>query len=390
MRELASTAAVRVQSGASPEPTHRETIGEILDLNKGIGPGFDFLRVALALSVVAWHSVPVANGGNWPDLTRVVWFPGYAILVMFFGLSGFLIAGSALRLSLREFLINRSLRIFPALILEITLSALVLGPIFTNLTFTDYFTRRQTYHYFSNILGMMQYQLPGVFFHNPSNLVNWSLWTVPYEIGCYGIMAMFIIYGMLRRPSSLLVISALYALIGLIVFLSGILTSGLAADLCNSLLIGRGSRLLLAFVLGIAAFLFRYRLVYSWHLFAVSVAICSVVSLARPSLSPSYPIINALTVPALIYMTVFIGATRIPKLPIYSSGDYSYGIYLYGLPIQQGVKALLPPLTSGLLHLAISMPFVTIFAMFSWHVVERPVLKARKKFSFVARARGIG
>ena len=39
-----------------------KTIGERLDEYKGIGPGFDFIRVALAFGVIAWHSVRLAKG----------------------------------------------------------------------------------------------------------------------------------------------------------------------------------------------------------------------------------------------------------------------------------------------------------------------------------------
>jgi peptidoglycan/LPS O-acetylase OafA/YrhL len=336
-----------------------------------------------------WHAIPVANGGTWLDFTRVVWFPGYAILVMFFGLSGFLISGSALRLNLREFLINRGLRIFPALILEITLSALILGPIFTNLSLARYFSAHATYHYFTNIIGWMQYQLPGVFEENPSNLVNWSLWTVPYEIGCYAIMSIFIVYGILRKPKLLLVVPASYMALGLAVTLLVPHNSGPLSGLSESLIVGRGSRLLLSFVLGIAAYQYRHRIPYRASLFLVSVGICFAVSLIQPGPKITFPIVNILAAPALVYATVFIGATPIPKLPIYGTGDYSYGIYLYGLPIQQAVRAVVPTMTDGFLHLIVSVPLITLFAMFSWHVVERPVLKARKRFSFVARARGV-
>ena len=130
-----------------------ETIGAKLDKYSGIAPGFDLLRVVLAASVVTWHSFGVAREAVWLDGTPGAWIFGYSILVMFFALSGFLITGSAQRLSLDNFLINRGLRIIPALAVEIILSAFVLGPIFTKLALGDYLTRPGTYSYLTNIVG---------------------------------------------------------------------------------------------------------------------------------------------------------------------------------------------------------------------------------------------
>jgi peptidoglycan/LPS O-acetylase OafA/YrhL len=70
--------------------------------------------------------------------------PGlYALVGAFFILSGFLVAGSALRTRhAGQFLWYRVLRIVPALAVEVTLSALLLGTIFTQYILKDYFTDR--------------------------------------------------------------------------------------------------------------------------------------------------------------------------------------------------------------------------------------------------------
>jgi peptidoglycan/LPS O-acetylase OafA/YrhL len=67
---------------------------------------------------------------------------------MFFALSGFLVTGSAIRTrSVRTFLTFRFLRIFPALATEVTLSAVILGPLLTTLPLKDYVSD----HHFWNI-----------------------------------------------------------------------------------------------------------------------------------------------------------------------------------------------------------------------------------------------
>lgn len=54
------------------------------------------------------------------------------------------------------------------------------------------------------------------------------------------------------------------------------------------------------------------------------------------------------------------------------SGDYSYGIYLYGFPIQQTI-AMVPALREWYLSLAIAWPAAFSLAFLSWHFVEKPV-----------------
>src|SRR6266700_475574 len=123
---------------ATLKGTLMPSIGTVLENRRGIGPGFDMLRVGLAFAVVCWHSFHIAQGEPHPITSlHVFWFPGYAILSMFFALSGFLITASAMRLSLGNFIINRGLRIVPALLVEVVLCAIVLGAIFTMLPLSE-------------------------------------------------------------------------------------------------------------------------------------------------------------------------------------------------------------------------------------------------------------
>ena len=54
---------------------------------------------------------------------------------------------------------------------------------------------------------------------------------------------------------------------------------------------------------------------------------------------------------------------------------------------QQMVVALLPSLKSWPLQFLLVLPLIMVFAAFSWHFVERPILQLRRRFSFVARVR---
>ena len=374
-----------------------QSIGNMLDRQKGFGPGFDFLRIALALSVVAAHTPYIAMGRIDGPEPWYVFFPHYAALVIFFVLGGFLVAASGLRLTLKEFLINRGLRIVPALTVEIVLSALILGPIFTSLPLSDYFTDIRTYRYFGNVAGLVDYMLPGVFSGNPAPEVNSSLWTIQFEYICYVLMMVVIACGLLRRPALILLGAILLVGIGLALDVTGHgatssqLPPGVSASLHDKIFsagifLGRGSKLLVAFILGIAIYLYRYRIPYDGRLLAACCLLCLAVAIIGPVDWLTQPVLNATLCPALVYITAYLGVSKLPRLPLFSKGDYSYGIYLYGFPLQQVVKVWLPH-GSMIVQFAISLAMVIPFAALSWHWIEKPILKLRGGFSFVAPRR---
>ena len=155
-----------------------------------------------------YHTVGVSYGVEAQiaaDLGR--WRPVLTSFVpMFFALSGFLVAGSLERSkTLGVFLGLRALRIAPALVCEVLLSALILGPALTLLPLHDYFSDPQFYQYFLNIFGDIHYQLPGLFLSNPlPQTVNGQLWTVPFELGCYIFLTALAILGVFRNRKLLL------------------------------------------------------------------------------------------------------------------------------------------------------------------------------------------
>ncbi len=89
-------------------------------------------------------------------------------------------------------------------------------------------------------------------------------------------------------------------------------------------------------------------------------------------------------IPIYAYVTVFLGATKLPAIPFFRRGDYSYGIYLYGFPIQQAIVAITNTRDPFVLFALTVVP-VTALAVVSWHVVEKPTLKLRKAFSMAAQ-----
>ena len=71
--------------------------------------------------------------------------------------------------------------------------------------------------------------------------------------------------------------------------------------------------------------------------------------------------------------------TRMIRLPR-RMGDYSYGTYLYGFPIQQTISHL-THLTSGWLMFVISLPLSLAAGALSWRFVESPALSLKRRLT---------
>ncbi|HEY0311711.1 MAG TPA: acyltransferase [Allosphingosinicella sp.] len=366
------------------------TIGSRLDAFKGLAPGSDFLRLALAIGVVLWHEREIMFGR--PDARNVVIsLLGPTILPMFFALSGFLICASAQRLSLRQFLVNRSLRIFPALCVEVLLCAVLLGSIFTALPLKDYFSSPGTYRYLTNCIGLINFTLPGVFTSNPSSTVNWSIWTIPCELTCYAIMSAIIWLDVLASTRRVILFCLILGAAIAVLYINGPRISAVLHIFQPTIkyLTTSGLGLLIPFVMGVLGYVYRYRISFNRPALLAALVPVAMLLIIRGDIG-RYPILFPFLAVSLTYLVMYVSLCRIPLPPGFGSGDYSYGIYLYGAPLQQAVRAALPNLDNGAAYLAIAIAVIALFAALSWHLVEKPILRMRKRFSFVARARGVG
>lgn len=350
------------------------TLGSRLDRFGGVGPGFDFLRVALSLSILFWHSFRLSYGLGWVRAMPALPFPPLlaALLPMFFALSGFLVMGSALRTAdLRVFMTFRVLRIVPALLAEVSLSALILGPVMTALPLGRYFTDPRFVEYFGSLVGRVRYVLPGLFLSNPSpEVVNGALWTVGPEILCYVLMALLLLFGLYRSRVAM----TLYALVYLAMC---VVTDHWDTHPIHEILPTKA--LILGFVAGNLMYLYRDRIRYNTALAAAIFVGCVLLNL----LAQGEGGVRLAMYPAVIglaYVTAAIGLTDIGQLPFFKGGDYSYGIYIYGYPIQQTITHFLPAHREWAVNFAVSLPLTLLFAFGSWHLIEKPFLKLRKRF----------
>jgi peptidoglycan/LPS O-acetylase OafA/YrhL len=336
--------------------------------------GFDYMRLVLSTGVIAQHTVNVSYGQQ----AVVALFHTEAraifglIIPMFFALSGFLVAGSLERnRSLISFLGLRAARLLPALALEIILSALVFGMFFTTEPISKYVSSAEFHSYFLNIFGMIHYNLPGVFLGNPDpRVVNLQLWTIPAELKCYLVLAGLGFFGIIGKKS-LTIWIAILTQITLVVF--AIRSGGNISMLAPiPVLVG-------CFLVGVCFYRVRSAIPISTTLGLLSF-IATIVLLLVPYGDWLLPIPSA-------YLTIWLGTMNPKRNAILLSGDYSYGLYLYGFPIQQAV-ATLSWTHEWWINFVIAYPLAVLMAIFSWWSVERPALSL-KKFIYLAEDLGL-
>jgi peptidoglycan/LPS O-acetylase OafA/YrhL len=359
--------------------------------------GFDYLRIALAVAVAIVHFRyttygfgPIGiNGNALIDGNALTAPPVRAltapILPMFFALSGFLVAGSLERSkTMLTFLGLRVIRIYPALAVEIVLSAFLIGPFVTSLPLASYFRDSLFWTYLLNVIGDVHFALPGVFENNPdSNRVNAQLWTVPYELLCYVTLAGLVLCGAVKRKILIPV-----AAVGLA--LAHLALSSHEYDL-QLPIIGNiklqapqgplgmfdGPLLIVCFLAGVSLYLFKDTISWSYPMFFS--ALMGSIALLWFVPSGKYPAILTIT-----YMTVYLGLTNIKSLFLMKGADYSYGVYIYHYVIAQLFVYLAAP-RSGWITLLTCIPLTTLVAAFSWHLIEKPAQQLRKPLAVTER-----
>lgn len=348
-----------------------KTIADRMEVTHGRPTGFDYLRLILATSIIVWHAFPLSYGaGVDAAFMASPWRPLVACLVpMFFALSGFLVAGSLERNPIVTFLGLRIIRILPALFVEVALSALILGPLLTVYTLSNYFSDGQFAHYFLNVLGDIHYELPGLFLSNPyPNVVNGQLWTVPWELKCYLALTGLSLIGVSKSRWPLLGVTVLGAIAFWYFGSVGLLDQSRGIP---------GAALILSFLVGVIMFNMKNLIPWSG-----AIAVASAFAATGLFLIPGGDYFVAFPT---AYLTIYLGLLNPPKFGVLKGADYSYGLYLYGFAIQQAIAQMGPWAHHWYVNLCLALPFAAIFAGLSWTFIEKPALKLKQVLPHVER-----
>ena len=330
---------------------------------------FAAIRLAMALSVLVSHSWWLATGQSaleplfaWTHHTL-----GEHAVQVFFFLSGVVVAQSLFKSgSLIDFISARVLRIFPALIACVLLTALVLGPLVTGASLNAYFADGGWLTYIARTISLStgSAPLPGVFADVPvKGLVNLSLWTLKYEVICYVALALFGLAA-LRLPKWRGLMTA-----GLALIVAGIFV-GPPKPIGGYTAAENIRYFTLFFSAGTLAYLLRDRLVLTW------VALPPLLAAFALAIGTRFAELTSALF--LGYATLMFASLSLPRLRWFTNDqDYSFGVYILACPLQQALIHLRPgidPVELALLTLGIVLPL----SVFSWTHIERPAMRQRK------------
>ena len=344
--------------GAGPLP-------RLGDLSAGRDNNLNLIRTLAATGVLVSHAWPIALGRGTPEpLGHLTGFSlGGLCVILFFAVSGFLIAGSwERRPDPWRFVLARGLRLVPGLAASLVLVALVMGPLVAGRSLPDYAADPAVQSFLVRNLTLLspQYTLPGVFETNPYPAVEGSIWTLVHEALCYAGVLVGGVLGLTaprRLPALLGAFAALWF---------GLAAADVLPDRAGAL-----HELSFAFAVGMAAWSLRHVLPLSGAAAFGGIGIALLVSRADPEGGTAARAAWSL---ALVYAALW--AAYVPAGPVRAFnriGDYSYGIYVYAFPVQGLAVWLFGPQTPWA-NVALSLAMTVPLAILSWHMVERPAL----------------
>ncbi len=345
----------------------------------------DFIRFFLAASVIFCHCYVLYFGTE--ETVEPLWVfskgqlsIGSFAVNYFFTISGFLILQSwnhSTRFS--EFFRKRVLRIYPGFIVASLACVFLFAPLGTADWFMPlgywklYLQNVRVSDLFSGLLQLGEPAVPWTFSSTPiQGSINAPMWTIRYEFYCYLLIPLLWVIGVFKNK---------WAVVG--IFVAAFIAQ--AVQYYHKVyffgwqefpIIGKPDffpRFITYFSAGMCFYVFRNHIPRSRMLLVVSVAVLLASTCLFKGLLLTQPIFGSYV---LFY---FAFSTHYSFQNFAKSGDFSYGVYLYGWPIQQLIIVYFEKYMDVTLLFILSMIVTLCFAYLSWHYVEKPFLSLKGK-----------
>lgn len=173
--------------------------GEVKNLKKLYDSkhnSFTIMSIVLSLLIVFYHCYFLYYG---PTPSRIDFISkifrgentGALVVAAFSVISGFMITSSIERSkNIKEYVFKRIKRIFPAFAIVLIISALVVAPIVSTISFKDYYIKPSLYmpYIIDNLLLFKNsvYGIGDAFLTNPyPSAINGSIWYIKHQFLCY-------------------------------------------------------------------------------------------------------------------------------------------------------------------------------------------------------------
>lgn len=323
-------------------------------------------RLVMASAVVLQHSWPL-TGHTAPSLGGL-----YEISVDgFFVLSGFLITASWFRNPRpREYFLARALRIFPGLWVCLIVVAFVIAPIGVAIqggSAKNLLTSAAPIEYVLNnaVLNVYHASIAGTPNHVPwPHVWDGTLWTLIFELFCYIGVAVAGITGLLRRrwavPVAFVLAVALAAVVSYPAFAVQTIPQ----------MIGRFA---VVFLAGMLIYQFREVLPARWSL----VVLCAIIVLTSALLMVNYRVVAAIP---LAY-AVIVSGSLIRNARLRLRNDLSYGVYIYGWPMQQLLVICGLGFLNPFAFAVVAGAATLVLAAGSWFLVEKRAMELKTRLT---------
>lgn len=350
---------------------------------RGHDNALGLIRLVLALSVLVSHTWPLGGYGHDPGtgITHGQASLGSLAVAGFFAISGYLITKSGMSADILQFMWRRTLRIFPAFLLVLLLTAFVLGPVIWTLdghTLPAYFAHSPSspWHYLGSNwnLHVSTWGILDIFQHSTpygratdSSVINGSMWTLGHEWDCYMIVAALVLAGVLIKAKPVVVAVAAVIFAGQIVQL---VKPGAMGVVFPPL--GDGWFLTLAYPFMVGAVFAVYSRSIPMN---ARFGVVAGVVLAWTLLTGGYPVVG---VPAGVYFVLWAGSAipgRIRRVG--QVNDISYGVYLFAFPVQQTLAYVGLTRLGPAVMIVVASAIVLGIAWLSWRFVERPAMSLK-------------
>jgi peptidoglycan/LPS O-acetylase OafA/YrhL len=334
---------------------------------------FDLLRILFAWFVIISHSY-VLNGSGVTDplfqATNQTFLFSFIGVKGFFIISGYLIFKSMMvSKSIPEYFLKRTLRIFPALAVVLTVTLVAVFFIYPA-GITPFFYNKEVYAYFIGnlILFKPHFFITGVFSNLISPAINGSLWTIEYEFFFYVFILLFFYVRSNKNVLKILLGITVVAFLVVRLFLYN-WTVQTHFFIPLEPLFDLGPYFLMG------SFLSCFDLEQLPAKNAIAFGLLSVL-IAGTYLQVGHTVIY-FTLP---YLVIYLGkkTSGLAAWVHQKLGDPSYGIYLYAFPLQQFVIYLYKPSTLTLFVVSTIGAFV--FGYISWILVEKKALALKAYF----------
>lgn len=347
------------------------------DRLSGRDNAFGFMRLLLASSVIISHAYELGGfSGSDPvrGWTRGQTEIGDLAVLGFFVVSGYLITTSAGRMGLIQYLWRRTLRIFPAFLIVLTLSVLLVGPLFSPGDYWSSSPSPSSYFTSNWTLKINQYGIGETFTNTPfgadhGSVINGSLWTLEHEWRCYLVVGALAAFGILTRARWVPPILAVGCWLLAVTAPSD---PRLMKIVWWTTATPTGARLCSMFFLGATFALFARQVPLTRPSGALAAGVATATATMGGFVGVGYI--------AFGYLIMWISAALPARFrKIGTTNDYSYGMYVYAFIVQQ-MLAVWGGYRWGVWpYVLLSIVGTIPLAAASWFLVERPMLRLKSR-----------